>query len=117
MGQRGTEVAKAGCWSFAALQLCFLSLFGTSQDASDIVLHDDNFSSVVKGMEQGRVSDRCNRVSVVPAVSDAGARCTAKLEAEETCICDLVQDACQVRTCRSPSCTRCAPRSPTQIAE
>ena len=23
------------------------------QDASDIVLHDDNFSSVVKGMEQG----------------------------------------------------------------
>jgi len=23
------------------------------EDASDIVLHDDNFSSVVKGMEQG----------------------------------------------------------------
>ena len=25
----------------------------STKDASDIVLHDDNFSSVVKGMEQG----------------------------------------------------------------
>merc|ERR1719335_1948267 len=35
MGQRGTDVAK---------------------DAADIVLHDDNFSSVVDGIEQGRLS-------------------------------------------------------------
>jgi len=35
MGQRGTEVAK---------------------DAADIVLHDDNFTSVIQGMEQGRLS-------------------------------------------------------------
>lgn len=44
MGQRGTEVAK---------------------DASDIVLHDDNFSSVVKGMEQGRLSSENLQKSIM----------------------------------------------------
>ncbi|CAJ1382292.1 unnamed protein product [Effrenium voratum] len=44
MGQRGTEVAK---------------------DAADIVLHDDNFSSVVKGMEQGRLSSENLQKSIM----------------------------------------------------
>lgn len=36
---------------FRAVGVFFLCPF--AKDASDIVLHDDNFSSVVKGMEQG----------------------------------------------------------------
>jgi len=44
MGQRGTEVAK---------------------DAADIVLHDDNFTSVIKGMEQGRLSSENLQKSIM----------------------------------------------------
>jgi len=44
MGQRGTEVAK---------------------DAADIVLHDDNFPSVVKGIEQGRLSSENLQKSIM----------------------------------------------------
>jgi len=44
MGQRGTEVAK---------------------DAADIVLHDDNFPSVVMGIEQGRLSSENLQKSIM----------------------------------------------------
>ncbi|CAE8581761.1 unnamed protein product [Polarella glacialis] len=44
MGQRGTEVAK---------------------DAADIVLHDDNFPSVVNGIEQGRLSSENLQKSIM----------------------------------------------------
>lgn len=44
MGQRGTEVAK---------------------DAADIVLHDDNFPSVIKGIEQGRLSSENLQKSIM----------------------------------------------------
>jgi sodium/potassium-transporting ATPase subunit alpha len=44
MGQRGTEVAK---------------------DAADIVLHDDNFASVIKGIEQGRLSSENLQKSIM----------------------------------------------------
>mmetsp|Transcript_88312 Transcript_88312/g.161728 ORF Transcript_88312/g.161728 Transcript_88312/m.161728 type:complete len:1101 (-) Transcript_88312:166-3468(-) len=44
MGQRGTDVAK---------------------DAADIVLHDDNFASVIKGIEQGRLSSENLQKSIM----------------------------------------------------
>jgi magnesium-transporting ATPase (P-type) len=44
MGQRGTDVAK---------------------DAADIVLHDDNFTSVIQGIEQGRLSSENLQKSIM----------------------------------------------------
>jgi len=44
MGRRGTDVAK---------------------DAADIVLHDDNFTSVIKGIEQGRLSSENLQKSIM----------------------------------------------------
>merc|ERR1719326_2135409 len=44
MGVRGTEVAK---------------------DAADIVLHDDNFTSIIKGIEQGRLSSENLQKSIM----------------------------------------------------
>merc|ERR1719243_476301 len=44
MGQRGTDVAK---------------------DAADIVLHDDNFTSVISGIEQGRLSSENLQKSIM----------------------------------------------------
>merc|ERR1719183_3506784 len=44
MGQRGTEVAK---------------------DAADIVLNDDNFTSIIKGIEQGRLSSENLQKSIM----------------------------------------------------
>eukprot|EP00927_Polykrikos_kofoidii_P027257 TRINITY_DN24051_c0_g1_i1.p1 TRINITY_DN24051_c0_g1~~TRINITY_DN24051_c0_g1_i1.p1 ORF type:complete len:1103 (+),score=191.83 TRINITY_DN24051_c0_g1_i1:96-3404(+) len=44
MGLRGTDVAK---------------------DAADIVLHDDNFASVIKGIEQGRVTSENLQKSIM----------------------------------------------------
>jgi len=44
MGQRGTDVAK---------------------DAADIVLHDDNFTSIIKGIEQGRLSSENLQKSIM----------------------------------------------------
>jgi magnesium-transporting ATPase (P-type) len=44
MGQRGTDVAK---------------------DAADIVLHDDNFTSVIDGIEQGRLSSENLQKSIM----------------------------------------------------
>merc|ERR1719401_1429398 len=44
MGQRGTDVAK---------------------DASDIILNDDNFASIVDGIEQGRLSSENLQKSIM----------------------------------------------------
>merc|ERR1719243_100678 len=44
MGQRGTDVAK---------------------DAADIVLHDDNFTSVISGIGQGRLSSENLQKSIM----------------------------------------------------
>ena len=54
-GGSNTDPHKVfGCLGFVhAAHVSFAPFKNNIQDASDIVLHDDNFSSVVKGMEQG----------------------------------------------------------------